>query len=89
MTPSRFSEQERSEEPPHVLRKDNRNWGALNGPLVFALLIPLTIWLASIGAGAILGGLGNFFGGMYAAWGPGNVANDASDEPGSWPPTSR
>jgi hypothetical protein len=57
----------------------DRNWGALNGALVFGLSIPFTMWLASMGAGAILGGLGNFLGGMYAGWGPGNVGNDAGN----------
>ena len=37
----------------------DRKWGALNGALIFFLAVPLIIWLASVGAGANLGGLGN------------------------------
>lgn len=37
----------------------DRNWGALNGALVFMLAVPLLLWLASTGLGAVLGSLGN------------------------------
>jgi len=36
----------------------DRNWGALNGAMVFLLGVPLTLWLASQGLGAILGSVG-------------------------------
>lgn len=37
----------------------DRGWGALNGALVFMLAVPLILWLASQGLGAVLGALGN------------------------------
>jgi hypothetical protein len=36
----------------------DRGWGALNGVLVFMLGVPITLWLASQGIGAILGSVG-------------------------------
>jgi hypothetical protein len=36
----------------------DRGWGALNGALVFMLGVPITLWLASQGIGAILGSVG-------------------------------
>ena len=38
----------------------DRGWGALNGALVFLVAVPVTLWLASMGLGAIMGTLGNF-----------------------------
>ncbi|MBW3624919.1 MAG: hypothetical protein KY468_16075 [Armatimonadetes bacterium] len=38
----------------------SRSWGALNGAMVFLLAVPLTLWLASSGIGALFGSLGNF-----------------------------
>src|SRR5918994_561219 len=38
----------------------DRGWGALNGALVFLVAVPITLWLASMGLGAIMGTLGNF-----------------------------
>ena len=37
----------------------DRTWGALNGAMIFFLALPLIVWMASVGAGANLGGLGN------------------------------
>ena len=37
-----------------------KGWGALNGMLVFLLAVPLLLWLASSGVGALLGSLGTF-----------------------------
>ena len=38
----------------------DRKWGAFNGALVFLLTIPVTLLLAGLGLGAILGTLGNY-----------------------------
>src|ERR671933_2873050 len=40
----------------------DRGWGALNGALVFMLAVPLILWLASQGLGAVLGSLGSLAG---------------------------
>ena len=37
-----------------------KGWGALNGMLVFLLAVPLLLWLAGSGIGALLGSLGGF-----------------------------
>jgi hypothetical protein len=37
-----------------------KGWGALNGMLVFLLAVPLTLWLAGSGIGALLGSFGGF-----------------------------
>jgi len=37
-----------------------KGWGALNGMLVFLLAVPLLLWLAGSGLGALLGSLGGF-----------------------------
>lgn len=42
----------------------NRKWGALNGALVFLLAVPVLLWLASQGLGAIAGSLGTFAQGL-------------------------
>ena len=42
----------------------NRGWGALNGALVFMLAVPLILWLAGSGLGAVLGSLGNLSGAL-------------------------
>ncbi len=44
----------------------DRNWGALNGALVFLVAVPVTLWLASQGLGSILGNLGSFAGSLNA-----------------------
>jgi len=36
----------------------DRNWGALNGAMVFLIGVPITLWLASQGIGAVLGSVG-------------------------------
>jgi hypothetical protein len=41
-----------------------RNWGALNGALVFMLAVPLILWLASQGLGTVLGSLGSLAGAL-------------------------
>ena len=55
----------------------DRNWGALNGALVFLLGVPVMLWLASQGLGAVLGSLGSFAGGLNAD--PGQVQNAAQN----------
>jgi hypothetical protein len=42
----------------------NRNWGALNGALVFMLAVPLILWLAGQGVGTVLGSLGGLASGL-------------------------
>jgi len=37
-----------------------KGWGALNGMLVFLLAVPVTLWLAGSGVGALLGTFGGF-----------------------------
>jgi hypothetical protein len=37
----------------------DRNWGALNGALVFLLAVPFALWLAGQGFGAMMGFMGN------------------------------
>jgi len=44
----------------------DRSWGALNGALVFLVAVPITLWLASMGLGTVLGSLGNFAGSLNA-----------------------
>ena len=57
-----------------------RGWGALNGALVFVLAVPVTLLLAGLGLGAVLGSLGGFASGLNPD--PGQVqgaANQARD----------
>jgi hypothetical protein len=54
----------------------DRGWGMLNGMMVFMLALPFTLWLATVGMGAIFGGLGSFAGGLAAGYGP--QAGDAA-----------
>jgi hypothetical protein len=42
----------------------DRGWGALNGALVFLLGVPITLWLAGQGLGAVLGSLGSLASGL-------------------------
>jgi hypothetical protein len=42
----------------------SRGWGALNGALIFMLAVPLILWLAGQGLGAVLGSLGNLSGAL-------------------------
>lgn len=42
----------------------SRGAGAFNGAMVFLLAVPVTLWLASAGLGALLGSLGSFAGAM-------------------------
>ena len=42
----------------------DHGWGALNGLLVFLVSVPVILWLASQGLGAVLGGLGSFAGSL-------------------------
>lgn len=53
----------------------DRRWGMLNGAMVFFLGVPLTLWLAGQGLGAVLGTLGTFAGALNAE--PGQVQNAA------------
>jgi len=41
-----------------------RGWAALNGALVFLLALPILLWLASQGLGAIIGNASNIAGGL-------------------------
>jgi hypothetical protein len=42
----------------------DRQWGALNGALVFMVAIPVILWLASQGVGPVLGNIGSFVGNL-------------------------
>ena len=53
----------------------SRGWGALNGALVFMLGVPITLLLATMGLGAILGTLGNFASALNVD--PGTTSNAA------------
>jgi hypothetical protein len=58
----------------------DRGWGALNGALVFLLAVPVTLLLAGMGLGTVLGSLGSFASGLSPD--PGQVqgaANQARD----------
>jgi hypothetical protein len=48
----------------------DRGWGMLNGMMVFMLMLPVSLWFATVGLGAIAGGLGSFAGGLAAGFGP-------------------
>lgn len=54
----------------------DRGWGALNGALVFLVAVPVTLLLASLGLGSVLGALGNFAGALNTD--PGTAQNAAS-----------
>lgn len=56
----------------------DRKWGALNGAMVFLFALPLTIWLASMGIGALLGSAGNFAAGLGANVEAARTATDAA-----------
>ena len=60
----------------------DRGWGALNGALVFLLAVPVTLWLASMGLGSVLGNLGSFASGLNvdpgAAQGAAGQAREAA-----------
>lgn len=51
----------------------SRPWGALNGALVFLFAVPLTLWLAGQGLGAIVGGVGGFAADFLGPINPNNV----------------
>jgi len=53
----------------------DRNWGALHGALVFMLALPIALWLAGQGLGAVLGTIGNVASGLNI--GAGQAANAA------------
>ena len=53
-----------------------QGWGALNGMLVFLLAVPVTLWLASSGVGALLGSFSQFVQDLN----PGQVAQDVTPE---------
>lgn len=55
----------------------SRGAGALNGAMVFLLAVPVTLWLASLGLGALMGTLGSFAGGLNVE--PGQVQNALQD----------
>ncbi|MBV9327946.1 MAG: hypothetical protein JO352_29885, partial [Chloroflexi bacterium] len=56
----------------------DRGWGALNGALVFLLGVPITLWLAGQGLGAVLGSLGALTSGLNVdSTQAQNVANQA------------
>ncbi len=56
-----------------------RGWAALNGALVFLLALPILLWLASQGLGAIIGNASNIAGGLGINLGQlGNTATGAA-----------
>ncbi len=56
-----------------------RGWAALNGALVFLLALPILLWLASQGLGAIIGNASNIAGGLGINLGQlGNTASGAA-----------
>ncbi len=56
-----------------------RGWAALNGALVFLLALPILLWLASQGLGAIIGNASNIAGGLGINLGQlGNSASGAA-----------
>ncbi|MBW3637865.1 MAG: hypothetical protein KY445_15590 [Armatimonadetes bacterium] len=55
----------------------SRGAGALNGAMVFLLAVPVTLWLASLGLGALMGTLGSFAGGLNVE--PGQIQNTLQD----------
>ncbi len=56
-----------------------RGWAALNGALVFLLALPVLLWLASQGLGAIIGNASNIAGGLGINLGQlGNTAAGAA-----------
>ena len=58
----------------------DRGWGAFNGALVFMLAVPLTLWLAGQGLGAILGSLGNLSGALASNPGVTQAAQGAAGQ---------
>jgi hypothetical protein len=58
----------------------NRNWGALNGALVFMLAVPLILWLAGQGLGTVLGSLGNLSGALASNPGVAQAAQGAAGQ---------
>jgi len=59
----------------------SRGWGALNGALVFFLTIPVMLWLAGQGFGAVLGTLAQV--GQNPNLNPGAVASNVQVTPGT------
>jgi hypothetical protein len=47
----------------------DRSWGAFHGAMVFMLALPLVLWLAGQGLGAVLGTLGSVASGLNVAAG--------------------
>ena len=61
----------------------DRGWGALNGMLVFLFAVPVMLWLAGQGLGAIMGTLGSFAAGLQIDPGTAqNAANQAAQAAG-------
>ena len=58
----------------------DRGWGALNGALVFMLAVPLMLWLAGQGLGAIVGSLGNLSGALASNPGVTQAAQGAAGQ---------
>jgi len=55
----------------------NRNWGAMNGAVVFMVAVPIALWLAGQGMGAIMGSFGNLASGLNLD--PNAAANTAQN----------
>ena len=53
-----------------------RGWAGINGGLVFLLALPILLWLASQGLGAIIGNAGNIAGGLGVNLG--QISNSAT-----------
>lgn len=52
----------------------DRNWGAFHGAMVFFLAVPVMLYLAGAGLGAVMGGVGSYLGNLN----PADVANTAN-----------
>lgn len=62
----------------------NRNWAALHGAMVFLLGLPILLWLAGQGLGAVLGTFSNIASGLSASSGQAvNAAQGAAQQAGS------
>jgi hypothetical protein len=55
----------------------DRGWGTLNGMLVFLFAVPVMLWLAGQGFGAMLGTIGNFASGLQV---DPNTVNQAANQ---------
>ena len=62
----------------------DRNWGAFHGAMVFMLALPIVLWLAGQGLGAVLGTVGNVASGLNVAAGQAaGAAQSAASQAGA------